>query len=269
MVRLPHLETNVTSACQNRCNSCNHFVPLQLGRPFMLDPVVMERDLKNLSRICKVEKYGMLGGEPTLHPRLPELIQIAHDSGIAREIEVWTNGQRLATGLHHRGFYSAELFWDSPWNALIVTAYPGKLDDRDIHILSDACAAYNKRFELKDERNHPNFTQLLKKQPERAQETFDLCWFKTFSRVLDNGFFYLCCCGPYIPKLLLGKPEGTDGLRIDEHTSEEELLAFLNRREALESCGTCAGRNTKDAVPVTWGETKDPQAWTEVSSGRS
>lgn len=265
MVRLPHLETNVTSACQNRCNSCNHFVPLQLGKPFMLDPAVMERDLRHLSRICRVEKYGMLGGEPTLHPDLTQLISIAADSGIAREIEVWTNGQRLAEQLKKRW----DFFWFGKWDALVVTAYPGKLADDDIDRLQSACRTAGKRFELKDERNHPNFTQLLKKAPERAQETFDHCWFKTFSRVIDNGFFYMCCCGPYIPKLLLGRPEGVDGLRIDETTTEEDLLAFLNRREALESCGTCAGRNTRDAVPVVWGETRDPQTWIDVSSGRA
>jgi len=272
MIRLVHLETNVTSACQNSCNSCNHFVIVQrpLGKPFMLDPAAMARDLRNLSRICRVDKYGMLGGEPTLHPRLPELIEIAAESQIANEIEVWTNGQRLAEYLYRHGPDELSTpFWRAPFDALVVTAYPGKLTDAQIGDLEQACRYVGKRFELKDERNHPNFTQLLKKEPGRAQETFDFCWFKTFSRVIDNGYFYLCCCGPYIPKLLLGQPEGTDGLKIDEHTSEEDLLNFLNRREALSSCAVCAGRNTRDAVPVVWGETRDPAAWIEVSSGRA
>ncbi len=265
MVRLPHLETNVTSACQNRCVACNHFVPLQEGRPFMLDPDVMRRDLTYFSRVCHVDKYGMLGGEPTLHPKLPELISIAADSGVANEIEVWTNGQRL---VEVQPFRQSAAFWEAPFHALVVTAYPGKLRADEIDHLREMCNLWGKRFELKDERNYPNFTQLLKPQAERAQETYNACWFKTFSRVLDNGYFYRCCTSPYIPKLLLGKPEGTDGLRVDEHLSEEALLAFLNQPEAMESCGICAGRNTRDAVPIPWREIRDPQRWLNVSSGR-
>lgn len=267
MVKLPHLETNVTSACQNRCVACNHFVPLQEGKPFMLDSKQMERDLRYFARVCRVDKYGMLGGEPTLHPRLADLIHIARDSGVARDIEVWTNGQRLAEALRNNPLVRAD-FWSAPWDTLVVTAYPGKLTDVDVELLQDACNTAEKSFELKDERNFPNFTQLLKPRAERAQETYNACWFRTFSRVLDNGFFYRCCTSPYIPKLLLNLPEGTDGLRVDEHLTEEVLLAFLNQPQAMESCGICAGRNTRDAVPIPWSEITDPKRWMNVSSGR-
>jgi cyclic pyranopterin phosphate synthase len=260
VIHLPHLETNVTAACQNRCISCNHFVPLTEQRPFMLDPAQMQRDLAIFSRFVHVGAYGMLGGEPTLHPKLPELIQIAKDSRIADRIEVWTNGQRVEK--------LPPAFWASPFDAMVLSRYPGKLTDAQLDEIAALCTANGKILEVKDEGAYPNFTRLLKPKPTRAQETYDACWFKTYSRVLDNGYFYRCCTTPYIPKLLLGMPEGTDGLRVDEHLTADAIVRFLNQRGAMQSCGICAGRNTPDAVGQKWVEIRDPKEWLDRSSGR-
>ncbi len=260
---LPHLETNVTSACQLRCAHCNHFVALDAEarpKPFMLDPEDFARDLANASRLLHVDKFGFLGGEPLLHPKLPYLIEIAKKSEIADLLEVWTNGLRAVT--------MPDTFWQAPFDILVVSAYPGQLSDCDIESIADRCHIWNKAFDLKDERRHPNFTQLLKKEPGHAQATYDRCWFRTFSRVLDNGFLYQCCCGPFVPRLLLGLPEGTDGLKIDMFTTHDEVVGYLHRKDALLSCAPCAGRNTADAVPVPWEEIRDPKLWLERSSGR-
>jgi cyclic pyranopterin phosphate synthase len=268
---LPHLETNVTSACQLRCAHCNHFVALDAAarpKPFMLDPDAFAEDLKNACRVLHVEKFGMLGGEPTLHPNLALLIHRVKTSGIANEIEVWTNGIRIADYVQSKVRNVLTPLWESPFDTLVVSAYPGTLNDAKLHAIGMQCIEYGKRLEVKDERLHPNFTQLLKKEPGRAQETYDACWFRTFSRVLDGGYLYQCCCGPYVPRLLLGLPEGTDGLKIDEDTTTEQVAAYLWQRDALKSCAPCAGRNTSDAVPVKWEEIRDPKLWLERSSGR-
>lgn len=259
-ITLPHLETNVTAACQNRCIACNHFVPLTEAKPFMLDPEQLRRDLAIFSKLVHVHAYGMLGGEPTLHPRLTELVEIAAASGIADKIEIWTNGQRLQR-------LPGE-FWGAPWDKMVVSRYPGKLSDPELRFIRHACLHNRKELEVKDEGENPNFTRLLKPVAGDAQRTFDDCWFKTFSRVLDNGYFYRCCTSPYIPKLLLGLPEGTDGLKIDESTTVYDVQDFLNRPEAMASCGICAGRNTSHAVPIPWSEIRDPQTWLDKSSGR-
>jgi cyclic pyranopterin phosphate synthase len=259
MIYLPHLETNVTGACQNACSGCNHFVVVD--KPWMLDPIQMQADLDIFKHLVHVGAYGMLGGEPTLHPQLAALIKIAKDSGIADKIEVWTNGQRLRT-------HPLVEMWLSPFDTLVVSRYPGKLTDLDVENIEKACRCYGKEFILKDESRHPNFTQLLKTVPGRAKETWDHCWFKTFSRVLDQGFFFTCCCGPYLSPLLLGRPFGTDGLAVDTDLTEEKILDYLERRQPLEACGPCAGRNTQDAVPITWREIRDPKAWVEGSAGR-
>jgi hypothetical protein len=255
---LPHLETNVTAACQNRCIACNHFVPLTEQKPFMLEPAQLERDLTHFGKLVHVDAYGMLGGEPTLHPQLPLLILIAKNSGIADHIEVWTNGQRVSR--------LSVMFWNAPFDRLVVSRYPGKIDDVEMAEIDAHCAAFGKELIVKDETKSPNFTALLKTESGHAQETYDQCWFKTYSRVLDNGYFYRCCTSPYIPKLLLGMPEGTDGLRIDEHTTLAQVNEFLHMPNAMASCGICAGRNTRFATPIPWSEIRDPKQWLRESS---
>ena len=41
------------------------------------------------------ESIGFIGGEPTLHPKLPEMITLAREKGFKR-IALCTNGSRLA-----------------------------------------------------------------------------------------------------------------------------------------------------------------------------
>lgn len=68
-----------------------------------------------------------------------------------------------------------------------------------------------------------------------------------------------------MPLLIQGhEDEGHDGIRV-EGLTEEELKAYLRRKEPLDSCYTCAGRDT--AKPITWREEKDPSAWMKASAG--
>jgi hypothetical protein len=266
MIHMPHLETNVTAACQNRCVACNHFVPLQVAqfKQSMIPVEQMERDLAIFSKFVHVEAYGMLGGEPTMHPHIAELIHIAVLSGIADKVELWTNGQTL----HNM----KPAFWRSLRDQRIVmSVYPGKMTDEDIDNARVRCFDEGVELWVKDERRHPNFTQLLEPKdtgPRETQAKYQACWFKGFSRVLDNGFFYRCCTSPYIPKLLQGRPEGSDGLKVDESLTEAMIVSFLDQQTAMQSCTICAGRNTPSARPVPWDEIKDPSAWLNASSGR-
>lgn len=266
MIHLPHLETNVTAACQNRCIACNHFVPLQVAsfKASMISVEQMYRDLEHFRRFVHVDAYGMLGGEPTLHPELPELLRIAALSHIADIVELWTNGQTL----HQQ----SPFFWRALYGQrIMMSVYPGKMDDDAIMRVGELCTKHHVELQVKDERRHPNFTQLLEPadtDPETTQRKYTQCWFRTYSRVLDNGHFYRCCTSPYIPKLLQGRPEGSDGLCVNEALTEDAIREFLYQPEAMASCTICAGRNTPSARPIPWSEIKDPTAWLAASSGR-
>lgn len=263
MIRLPHLETNVTIACQLRCVGCNHFVAPQVYRfkESMIAPVVLERDLRNFGRVAHADAWAAIGGEPTLHPKLPVLLQIAAESGVADVIEVWTNGIEIRE--------QPADFWR--WlSRLVVSVYPEKLTDDDLAWIAAKCGGEAVELVIKDERRHPNFTRLLEPEPTddgATQRKWHACWFKTYSRVLDNGWFYRCCTSPFIARVLYGMPEGTDALRVNESLTEADLHRFLGQQRFMESCRPCAGRNTESAVPLPWREVRDPAEWLRASAG--
>lgn len=274
MIHLPHLETNVTIACTRRCTHCNHFVPAQVDRfkSSMVEPGAFQDDLLRFARIAHADAFALIGGEPTLHPNIDNLIAIATCSGIADVIEVWTNGERLRQ--------MSVNFWErmppvkkgDPPFTLVVSAYPGVLTDEDLQWITEKCARTGHPLHIKDERHYPNFTRLLvPNEPaytcdEATQRRYQQCWFKGYSRVLDAGHFYRCCTSPFIPQLLQGRAVGADGLCITDQTTSADVARFLAQPGFMESCRRCAGRNTDEAVPVAWGEEKDPAAWTQKSA---
>jgi hypothetical protein len=261
MIRLPHLETNVTVACQLRCVNCNHFVALQTheAKARIADPVQVYDDLSTLSKFVHVDAWGALGGEPLLHPHLVDVLTAVAKSRIADVIEVWTNGVAVRK--------QAPAFWDS-FDRLVVSVYPGTLEDTEIEWIKAACAEANVQVQIKDERHVPNFERLLEPSPTEdpaSTRKYRACFFKDYSRVADNDYFYRCCTSPFIPRLLLGLPEGTDGIRISTLT-ETALLQFLGRSEAMISCHLCSGLDPQVRHRADWREERDPVKWTKEST---
>lgn len=260
MIRLVHLETNVTQSCQNRCVGCNHFVPMTVGefKSSMLDPRELERDLAIFSKLVHVEGYAMIGGEPTLHPALDHLLRVARSSGIADVLEVWTNGQDL----------DLDAGWWASVDKLVLSRYAGKLSDGELDAIERKCLGNGVQIRVIDERTVPNFSRLLSTDAsdEGTRQRWASCFFRNYSRVLDRGHFFRCCTSPYIPRLLQGRAFGDDGLRIDESTTEADVQRFLDQTEPMESCRACDGR-TGRGEPMAWREIRDPEEWRKASAG--
>lgn len=256
MIELDHVETNVTAACQNRCLNCNHFVPLQADdfKRTMVEPADFARDLENFGRIAKTKVWAAIGGEPLLNPKLLEILKIARRSPAVGQVEVRTNGQALL-GMTRE-------FWREV-DILVVTPYHGKLDEPSKRRIAELAQEDFVRLEW----HEPAFVRLLEPptDPRLTLAKYRSCFFRTFCRVLDKGFFYRCCTTPFLPRLVLGRPQGTDGLRLDESTTEAELAAYLDEPEPAESCAVCCGMGTPSTKPVRWRELGDPRAWLQAS----
>jgi GTP 3',8-cyclase len=234
-ILLPHLETNVTLACQNRCWGCNHFVPLHRNaHPVQAES--MANDLAQLGRVAHAKRYALLGGEPLLHPHLLELLDVAKSSGIADQVEVITNGQRLR--LVDRGFWTRVDY-------LTVSVYPGKLTDEDIVWIRMTCKANGVQLEVKDARSTNYFNAVLYKTPlddDGAAKQYRQCWYRTYTHVIDNGVFYRCCTAPFIAPLILGLPAGSDGIRVDGLTVDG-LRDYLTSGTTPAACKVCGAHN--------------------------
>lgn len=248
MIRLPHLETNITTACQLACRDCNHFVPMQYKAPQFASVKKIEEDLAILSRIAKADAYALIGGEPLIHPDLISILKVVRESGISDMIEVWTNGlliERISNNL----FYMID--------RLVLSLYAGK--NVNVDYIRDRCQESGTELQIKDQLP---FTNVLHKDRSkgRANVKWFRCWYRKNLHVVDNGFFYRCCTSPFIPKLILNEPEGTDGIPL-EGITEEALREFLNRSEPMLSCEVCGGHN---GIKRPWKEV-DRKEWIELT----
>lgn len=260
MIRIEHLETDITQACQLSCVACNHHVPLYRQRgPKHADVDQIREDMTHFSKVAHADVWGALGGEPLMHPRLTHILNVVRESGAADRLQVWTNGLLLPR-------MRAE-FWKS-FDELVLSVYPGKHTKESLQWIADKCLTEGVVLRVMDEGKTPNFKTLL--EPVSTDEAttrakFAGCFFRQFSRVLNSGFFFTCCCAPHMPMLVQGEPFGTDGIPVRGLT-EDALRSYLERVEPLGACYSCAGRDT--AVDIVWREERDPELWLKASAGR-
>ena len=249
MVIFPHGETNVTLACQNRCVSCNHFIPVQ--SPWFVKPETLERDLNTAAKIVHFNVYNLVGGEPTLHPHILDLLDIVNASGISSRTEITSNGQ------------GAQRWSDDFYRKiddLIITPYKLSSDERQ-HI-TNKCADFGVSLEW-----HPViFTWAGYKQEQSAESAAELyrdCWYRRNRNVIDEGYFYRCCIGRFTPSILMGLEKEHDGILLDGLT-EEALINYLGQEETPDACLKCAGNR---GARIPWREQTDPAKWIEESLG--
>jgi cyclic pyranopterin phosphate synthase len=247
MITLPHGETNVTLACQNRCVSCNHFVPLQ--DPWFADVGVIMRDLTMAAKLMHFRVYNLVGGEPTLHPRIVEIAHCVRGSGICDRVEITSNGQSCARWAD--ALYQAI-------DDLIITPY--KLTDEQRALIIDKCADHDVSLQW-----HPViFTYAAYKRTHSAGVAANMyrsCWYKANRNVIDEGYFHRCCIGRFIPELLQGEDRNAEAISL-EGLTEDKLTAYLRQPETPEMCFVC-GANC--APQLAWREQADRGKWMEES----
>ena len=117
---LGQLEIYIAEHCNLSCFSCHHFS--QLAVPEFADLAVTERDLKRFSELSGgyIPIINLSGGEPLLHPQLPDFMRIAREFFPDSKIKILTNGLLLLA--------QKDLFWEAvkKYNiAISPTKYPG------------------------------------------------------------------------------------------------------------------------------------------------
>lgn len=254
-VRLPHIDLMVGQACELRCVGCTNGIGMLPRLPMFKTEEVI-RDLADAARVMTAEKVCLLGGEALLHKDIVEIMQAARQSGISDVVQVLTNGIAL-----HR---QTDRFWEEvDW--LKISIYPGRTPQENIDLAVRKQAEYGFELDYKPVADDPFRAVHTKtmRTPEDAQRTFDGCWFKTYTRKIEAGYFWRCCTSPSISQTLLGHSPDVDGLRLADVTLDR-LLGFLAQPEPTASCFRCHG-NTGPVIPV-WSEERNRNQWMEASA---
>ena len=88
------LEIHIVDHCNLNCAGCNHFCPL--AEPYYITPEYLKEQLEMVKeKIPSIKWLMLLGGEPTIHPQLLELCQIARKIFPDIPVEILTNGKDL------------------------------------------------------------------------------------------------------------------------------------------------------------------------------
>lgn len=249
MINLGHLDVNVALHCNQRCASCSHASPFT--KAWLMTPEMLARDLAALKPIVHFQRIQMVGGEPTLHKGLVEMMQVARASGVGNDISVITNGRLLAR-------MGAD-FWQAI-DMLQLSIYP-TLDPSVPVFAATKCAEFKKPF-------YPTiFTEFHKQFRDVPSDgsNFHTCHWKSDCWTVHDGYFYLCPQSAFFPKNFMDLPENIDGLSLVDLT-EEKFAAFIGRSEPLNACRICCANEMKSAP---WKEAKTKEEWIEESRLKS
>lgn len=87
---MAQMELHVTHACNLTCESCSHYS--DHGHKGMLDLATVDQWLGWWSGRLRPDFFNLLGGEPTLHPKLTDLVRLARRHWPASGLRLITNG---------------------------------------------------------------------------------------------------------------------------------------------------------------------------------
>ena len=94
-MEISNVDYHITDICNLKCVSCNHFCPLVPDTAAHKPIEQIKADLLLLSKFKHIIKcVSIMGGEPTLHPDLNEILRFTRSIFPFNDIHLVTNGTR-------------------------------------------------------------------------------------------------------------------------------------------------------------------------------
>ena len=244
MIEIAHLDLNVVNHCNLSCVNCSHGSPAAV--PYSMSLETIERDLTALKPFLKPHAVNLVGGEPTLHKQIVDIMRLTKRIRLDEATVVITNATLLPR--------MSEEFWQEV-EYLSISVYP-VLKPECLELAREKQEQYG--FGL-GERVFTEFHRQFRQEPNDGSH-FQTCHWKSDCYTVHEGFFYLCPQGAFFPQRLIGIRAEGDGLALDGIT-EEKLRAFMGRTEPLNACRICMANEMK---PAPWRESPRKD-WLEAS----
>lgn len=251
--RLSYFVLNILDHCNLNCQCCDHFACIAEKRFVTLAHI--QKDVVRMSEIMQgnVDRIGVMGGEPLLHPDLLEILTQTRKYFPKTNVQLVTNGLLLLK--------QTEDFWTCCREnhvTIVNTKYPLALD-------YDAMAemAKNHGVTLEFYGDTGEVTKVSYKAPLDLEGTqnpvvsFCHCFHSNTLPLLMEGELYACTVAPNVRHFnkKFGtdlKLESKDLLDIHQETSAHEILEFLSSPKPF--CRHCLTELRSSGIP--WATTK-------------
>ena len=230
-------EHMVVEHCNLWCKGCDHSSPDFPAKFSDVDRFAS--DITALRKVLRVKTFKLVGGEPLLHPKIITFARIVKDSGIARDVELWTNGLLL-----HEA--TAELFDNV--DTVHVSRYPGVKIVMKAPRMDEIARAHGIRFDVE---NKPTFRESTLDMPDhdaaRNQEVFRTCTMahSESCHTIHEGYYFKCSLAEILRRRARIE-RSVDGLPLHAPGLRQRLEEYLARTTPLVTCAWCMGSNGKD-----------------------
>lgn len=231
------VEMHIVDHCNLNCNCCNHFSPL--AEPWFIELEDFRNQLFNIKNNINLTRFLILGGEPTLHPQLFEICQIARDIlGKSVIIDIFSNGINVNQIKKYENNYK-ELNIH-----FIFTPYYNKTNLKEIKNLNkDIYSIHYNRILSKE-------LIINKNGNENSYENFFNCKnYKIPCFTVKNNKLYICPCSAHIEHFCkkehfkIIEQENIDFLYLSNIKNNSELLLnFINTPKTY--CKYCNQKNS-------------------------
>ncbi|MDR2391226.1 MAG: radical SAM protein, partial [Planctomycetota bacterium] len=248
------LDIHVADHCNLRCKACGHFSCLADGEVFH-DAETVEKSLERLAdlvpNICNLH---ILGGEPLLHPELPEIVAVARRQYPLANMTMATNGI-LLTRMSLRLRSSLK----NNQVKVIVSLYPPlfeRVDELAAWLGSEGLPFRINRIDSFERR-------ILPRPIFDKRRMFAKCGHKMCLRGSRVGYCVMALFTDYYNRRFgPGRLPEDPGVDVFAHAGGKSFLAALNR--PLELCRQCvacdAGKQYfRDWAPA--GKNPRPEDW--------
>ena len=90
VIPIDYLEIHVAHSCNLRCESCSHYA--NQGHQGIVSLGEADRWMKLWNQRVSPQRFGLVGGEPTLHPHLCDFLRMSRKNWPQAELRLITNG---------------------------------------------------------------------------------------------------------------------------------------------------------------------------------
>ena len=236
------MEIHITEHCNLKCRDCCNMSPYNSKIFMKPEEVLGICDFVKLN--FRPNMFKICGGEPTLHPKIDEILKIIRQSEVSEILKVITNGLML--------FKMSDTFWRLIDQLTISNYISAPIRPKLLQVIKEKAKQFDVMLNIKyvDQFNEI-FVEDAIIDKERTQDIYNDCWMRHVCLIIRNGYFHKCTRSSYMDKnlKLVNKSyelenssfSCSDGIKLSDPNFKDKALIYLNNTKPLNSCRHCLG----------------------------